>query len=246
MKICQFHILLLFVVTYFGCTGMKNITNEDPLFIGNEFIITDGTNQAKNIIRQAASRLQPKPNQRLLWMRPALARNNMLSDSAKKKKFWKNKIDDPVVLSQVQPYLAGQILQNRIYHNGFFQNTVGFDTLRIGKKRAKYLYQITLNDPHKIGSVVFPEPRDELSEKIDLSQEHSLLKAGDLYSLETIIKERIRIDHFLKDRGYLYFNPEFIYLQADSISEDHMVNIRVLVKPETPPESRTQIGRAHV
>jgi hypothetical protein len=101
---------------------MKNISSEDPLFIGNEFFITDSTNLAKHVIDQAASRLQPKPNQRFLWMRPALARYNMLSDSAKKKKFWKNKINEPVVLSQVQPYLAGQILQNRIYHNGFFQS----------------------------------------------------------------------------------------------------------------------------
>jgi outer membrane protein assembly factor BamA len=181
-------------------------------------------------------------------MRPALARYNMLSDSAKKKKFWKNKINEPVVLSQVQPYLAGQILQNRIYHNGFFQSTIDFDTIQIGGKRAKYLYQITLNDPYKIGSVVFKESQDDLNEKISISQENSLLKEGDLYSLETIKNERIRVDRFLKDRGYLYFNPEFIFLQADSISQDHMVNIRVLVKPETPPESRIpySIGKIYV
>lgn len=248
MKMCQFHVLLLFVVTYFGCTGMKNISTEDPLFIGNEFFITDSINLAKHVIDQAASQLQPKPNQRFLWMRPALARFNMLSDSAKKKKFWKNKINEPVVLSQVQPYLASQILQNRTYHNGFFQSTIDFDTIQIGEKRAKYLYQITLNDPYKIGSVVFKESKDDLSEKISISQEHSLLKAGDLYSLETIKNERIRVDRFLKDRGYLYFNPEFIFLQADSISQDHMVNIRVLVKPETPPESRIpySIGKIYV
>jgi len=248
MKLCQFHILPLLVTGLLGCTGMQNISSEDPLFIGNDFILSDGAQKAKGVIIETGQQIQPKPNNRFLWMRPALARYNMLSDSAKKKKFWKNKISEPIQLSQTRPSQGGKTLQNRIFHHGYFHNSVSFDTLRIGKKKAKYRYEITLNDPYRFGSVVFQDPKDDLTEKINSSQENSLLKTGDLYSLETIKKERVRIDKFLKDRGYIYFNPEFIFLQADSISEDHVVNIKVLVKPETPPESRIpySIGKIYL
>jgi outer membrane protein assembly factor BamA len=70
------------------------------------------------------------------------------------------------------------------------------------------------------------------------SKESSLLVPGDRYSLQTIKDERIRIDEFLKQQGYLYFNPEFILVQADTISEEYHVNLQILVKPDTPPESR--------
>lgn len=238
MERYQFYCCLVLIIASYGCAGLKNISSEDPLFIGNEFKLIDGGKKAKRYIREASNYIQPVPNGQLLWMRPALARNNMLSDSAKKKKFWKNKVEEPVQLSQTSPHKAGKSLQNRIFHEGFFGNSITFDTIRVGKKKAKYRYKITLNDPFRFGSIVFPEPKDDLTENIGLSQQSSLLKTGDLYSLETIKNERKRIDKFLKDRGYIYFNPDFIFLQADSISDDHVVNIKVLVKPETPPESR--------
>ena len=248
MKLCQFHICMLLVVGSFGCTGIKNISPEDPLFLGNKFVFIDGTPQAKRAVIQADNRMQPKPNNRFLWMRPALARFNMLSDSAKKKGFWKKKIAEPILLSQVQAYQASKIFQNRIFHNGYFHNSISYDTLRIGKKKGKYRYQITLNDPYKFGSITFPAPEDDLTEKISSSQKHSLLNTGTLYSLDIIKNERVRIDKYLKDHGYIYFNPEFIFMQADSVSESHVVNVRVLVKPETPPESRTPytIGKIYL
>ncbi len=222
-----------------GCTGTKNITSNDPLFLGNEYVLVDGNTTAKRAVQQADGRLQPKPNNRFLWMRPALARFNMISDSARQKKFWKSKIAKPVLLSQSQPGLNSRALQNRIYHNGFFHNTIGYDTLRINKKKAKYQYTITLKQPYRFGTIAFPTTDDSLSMKIARSQDETLLKNGEIYSLETIKNERTRISQFLKQHGYIYFNPEFIFLQADTVTEDHLVNVQIRVKANTPPESRT-------
>ncbi len=238
MKRYQFYCCLFLIITSYGCSGLKNISSENPLFIGNEFKLVDGGKKARRSIREATNQLQPVPNGQFLWTRPALASYNMLSDSGKTKKFWKNKIEEPVKLSHTQPHQASNTLVNRIFHEGFFNNSVTFDTIRIGKKKAKISYSITFNEPFRFGSIVFPEPDDDLTKNIGLSQQSSLLKTGDLYSLESIKNERKRIDNFLKEHGYIYFNPEFIFLEADSVSDDHLVNIKVLVKPDTPPESR--------
>jgi outer membrane protein insertion porin family len=71
-------------------------------------------------------------------MRPSMARNNMLSKKAKKKKFWKNKISEPVLLSQTNPAQVAVAIQNRLFHNGYFRSVVTYDTLLINDRKAKF------------------------------------------------------------------------------------------------------------
>ncbi|GJM30538.1 MAG: membrane protein [Cyclobacteriaceae bacterium] len=217
---------------------MKNITSENPLFLGNEVIIKKGNKKIRKVVSEAENKIPPRPNKKFLWMRPALARYNMLSDSARKRKFWRNKINPPVLLSETAPTSSARALSNRILHEGYFQNEVNFEPVKNGDKRVGYRFSVELNQPYLLGDITFPEPTDDLSARIYESKEQSLLKPGDLYSLPTIKEERVRIDQHLKDHGFLYFNPEFLLMQADSVSADHRVNITVVVKPSTPPESR--------
>lgn len=227
-----------FVLALTGCTGMKNISTTDPLYIGNKIHFTEVEAAKKKITPVIKNVLKPATNHKFLWMRPALARNNMLSDKSKKKKFWKSKISEPVLLSQTNPIQVAAAIQNRIYHQGYFQNSVTYDTLRPGHRKAKYNYSITLREPYRFESISFPAPTSDLAQKISASQPESLLKKGSIYTLETIKNERTRIDRNLKDKGYIFFNPEFITIKADSATGDHQIRADVTVKPETPPESR--------
>jgi outer membrane protein assembly factor BamA len=231
--------LVLAIPAIFGCTGLQNVTREDPLFIGNEYELIGGTSKDNRAINRADINLQPEPNSSFLWMRPALARYNMLSDSARNKKFWKRKVSEPVRISQVKPDQISRALNNRVYHRGYFHNQVTYDTIRVGNRKAKYLYTIEMNQGYRLGTIEFPGGDNHLSASIRESSENTLLQTGMIYSLETIIEERKRIDQYLKEHGYLYFNPEFIYVEADSVSEDFMVNLSLKVKPNIPPESRT-------
>jgi len=231
-----YRLILLFVVTLEGCTGMKNISTEDPLYVGHQIKFTARGDQRKKIIPIIRGVMKPEPNKTFLWMRPAVARNNMLSEKAKKKKFWKNKITGAVLLSQTSPSQVSAAIQNRIFHHGYFHNTVTFDTVRVGKRKAKYEYTITLGEPYRFESIVFPKPSTDLAKKIRSSE--SLLKKGEVYTLDAVKNERIRIDQNLKESGYLYFNPDFITVKADTVTGDHQVYAEVTVKPETPPESK--------
>jgi len=230
---------LLFIGSVIGCTGMKNITAEDPLFTGNEVTAKKAGRRITRVMEGAESKIQPRPNNKFLWMRPALARYNMLSDSARKKNFWKNKVNPPVLLSETDPVIAASTLRNRIQHEGYFENQTTYDTVKHGSTKAGYLFTVELNQPYLLGTISFPKPTDELSTRILEASEKTLLKPGDLYSLSTIKEERIRIDKYLKENGYLYFNPEFLLIQADSVTEDQQINLKMIVKPDTPPESRT-------
>src|SRR5688572_1995125 len=238
IRLHPYRLILLGALSLAGCTGMKNISSRNPLYVGHEIHFTDTKSANKKLTPIVKSVLRPLPNNTFLWMRPDVARYNMLSEKAKKKKFWKNKIAAPVLLSQTNPLQVSAAIQNRMFHQGYFQNTVTYDTVRVGNRKAKYKYTITLREPYRYETIIFPKPTNDLAQKIAATQSGSLLKAGDIYTLEAVKNERIRIDKNLKELGYIYFNPEFITIKADSVSGDHQVKTEVFVKPETPPESR--------
>lgn len=230
--------ILILVPALAGCSGMKNISSHDPFYTGHSIKFIGPASERKKLMPRVADVPRPEPNNQFLWMRPALARYNMLSDSGRTRKFWKNKITAPVLLSQTKPTQVSAALQNRIFHNGYFNNVVTFDTLHIGQRKAKYQYTITLHAPYRFDSIAYPKPVNDLTQKIQDSRTASLLKKGDIYSLETAKNERLRIDERLKENGYIFFNADFISIKADTVTGDHDIRAEVTVKPETPPESR--------
>src|SRR5688572_24729211 len=203
-------LILILALTLAGCTGMKDISSQDPLYLGHEIKFTVRGAEKKKLTSVINDVLTPEPNNKFLWMRPALARYNMISDTARRKKFWKNKISAPVLLSQTRQDRVFAAIENRMFHNGYFKNKISLDTFKVGQRKAKYRYTITLNEPYRFQSISFPEPNNELTQTIRGVQVGSLLKTGNTYTLESVKNERIRIDRYLKERGYFYFNPEFI------------------------------------
>ena len=170
-------------------------------------------------------------------MRPALARYQMISDSARVKKFWKKRIAEPVLLSGTKPKVVARAVENRVINNGYFKSSVRIDTVFKGKKKARLHYIVKYDDPYRIGSVTFPSTEDDLSQNIAALANNSLLNTGDIYSLTVVKNERNRIELGLKERGYINFNSEFLLMRADSVSEEQIINLTIVLKPTTPPES---------
>lgn len=230
-------LFFIFALALSSCTGLKNISSDDPLYIGHTIKFIPNNSRLKNLTT-LKSVLKPDPNPTFLWMRPALSRYNMLSEKKAKKKFWKNKITKPVLLSQTNGNKVAAAIHNRIFHEGYFQNTVAVDILQIGQRKAKLRYTITLGEPYRFASVTFPQPVSDITQKMTDHQHESFLKKGDIYTLDAVKNERARIDQHLSEVGYLSFNPEFIKVKADTVSSNHQINAEITIKPETPSESR--------
>jgi outer membrane protein assembly factor BamA len=67
------------------------------------------------------------------------------------------------------------------------------------------------------------------------AREKTLLKEGLPYNLDLIKGERDRIDKILTEKGYFYFRPDYIIVQADSSVGDHQVDLFVRLKYEEVP-----------
>ena len=130
------------------------------------------------------------------------------------------------------------LLQNFSENNGYFNTRTRADSTRAGKK-VKANYIIIPGKQYRIKSVKFPSDSSALGITIREIQDQSLLKIGQAYSLDIIKTERIRIDTRLKEKGFFYFNADYLKIQVDSTVAKHEVDLIVKVKDETPDAAKT-------
>ena len=192
-------------------------------------------NQLKAIVR-------PKPNSVFLGLRPKLYLYN-LAGTPKKEKGWrywlKNKVGEaPVLYSQVDLEYNKSVLQNFSENSGYFNATTSADSTRKGKK-ASATYLVKPAKQYKIKEVKFPLDSSVIAKAINNTKRRSLLKKEEGYSLERIKEERVRIDARLKEKGYFYFNPDYLKVQVDSTVADHQVDLIVKIKDEAPKLTET-------
>ena len=65
-------------------------------------------------------------------------------------------------------------------------------------------------------------------------KEKSFLKVGNTYDLDQIKNERTRIDVTLKERGFYFFNENYLLVQVDSTVANHEVDLILKIKNDIP------------
>lgn len=244
MRNNHFIYLIAIVLLLFSCSGTRKIPEGDLLYVGYK-IETNGDktskSQKKDIEDNLNDLIRPKPNRSILGMRPGIFFYNLAGDVKKEKGFrhWiKYKLGQkPVLFSEVDLAYNKKIIQNYVENKGFFNVKTVADSTRRGKK-AIANYDLTLNNQYKIKEVIYPNDSTTISEEIRKLKTESLLKIGDGYDLDNIKNERTRIDARLKEKGYYYFNENFLLIKVDSTVGKHEVDLILDIKKETPVKAK--------
>jgi outer membrane protein assembly factor BamA len=240
-------IILFFLVSMLlNCSGTRHVPEGDLLYIGHTIDVERGKESKKirkTIKSESDELIRPKPNKSILGMRPSIFFYNIF-DKVKKDKgfrYWvKYKLgQEPVLMSHVDLEYNRKVIQNYVENKGFFNAESKADSTRIGKK-SKANYSVELHNQYKIKKVVFPKDSILLSKEINKLKEESLLKVGEPYDLGNIKNERARIDAHLKERGFYYFNENYLLVQVDSTVANHEVDLIVKIKNDIPQKAKNQ------
>src|SRR5690606_12462349 len=108
----------------------------------------------------------------------------------------------------------------------------------INNRKATVTYTASPHIIYRIKSLTFDVDSSELGKAIKSTESGSLLQVDRPYNLDNIIAERERIDNELKNKGYYYFNPDYLITEVDSTSGDHQVELYVKIKEETPARAK--------
>ncbi|PIF33194.1 outer membrane protein assembly factor BamA [Flavobacterium sp. 9] len=235
--------LSLFFV--FGCSNTKYLPDGELLYTGGSVTVKDTITkkkERKELETELENLLRPKPNKQFLGLRPKLWIYNIAGQPKKDKgiRYWlRNKVGEPPVLfSKVDLDYNAAVLRNFTENRGYFKTRVSADST-VSNKRVTAEYTVEPKKRYIIKSVTFPDDSLAMSRLIARSSRRSLLKVGKPYDLDVIKAERERIDARLKEKGYYYFNPDYILAQVDSSKGDHEVKIRLVIKADTPPKALT-------
>ncbi|MBC7607628.1 MAG: BamA/TamA family outer membrane protein [Burkholderiales bacterium] len=235
-------LILLFLVS--SCSNTKYLAEGELLYVGPKIKVEGkevSKKERKSLKKEFTGLVRPKPNKKILGLRPKLYIYNLAGQPKKEKGFrsWlRNKVGEPPVLfSKVDLEFNKQVLQSYSENRGYFNTQIATDSTRKGKK-ATADFVINPGKQYKIKQVIFPSDSATLEKEIANTQQKSFLKTGEGYDLEKIKAERERIDANLKEIGYFYFNPDFIKVQVDSTVGNHQVDLLVKTKEETPLSAR--------
>lgn len=229
-----------------SCDTTRSLAEKELLYRGSKVIVMgDALEKAESKALTVFSEglIRPRPNTSVLGIPYKLIVHEALGGSGLSgQEGWyadlKSRIrskygEAPVLYSRVDPSFTSRLIQNELDNKGYFRARVAYDTLQSGKK-VKVVYIVKPGKVYRIGEVEFPGGDDLLERTIRGFQPSSLLKSEVPYSLDLVKAERLRIDGLLKEQGFYYFNPDQLLVQADSTVGDSRVNLKLIVKPETP------------
>jgi outer membrane protein insertion porin family len=234
-------IIIIFSLAATGCSSTKSVPANDRLYTGASVKVEGpvSSKQRKVLRNDLKGLTRPRPNSRFLGIPIKLNIYNMFQNSSG----FFGKIRDrfgepPVLLSELDLVKNEQVLDSHLENKGFFDAEVKGDTTVKGKK-ASASYVATTGNQYMLNTITFPDDTSLLYLTIAESSNNSLLRTNTPFDLDVIKAERVRIDAYLKERGFYYFSPEYIMIQADSNVGTHQVDLRVTIKPETPYTARS-------
>jgi outer membrane protein insertion porin family len=235
----------LFFTALVSCHESKYLTDTQTLYTANKTQVQSSVpmtkKEQKKWREEMRGYLRPKLNSKILGIRVKLWIYHIAGTTNKKKGFkhWlKYKVGEPPVLSG--PAILrnnAEVLQSHLENKGFFHDTV-IVTTSVKDKHLTATYLAEVGSRYRIGKIDYPDDSDLLSNRIDTLQRSSLLKRGDFYDFETIKAERARIDSRLKDRGFYYFNPDYLIVDLDSAVGNNRVDMFMRLKEEVPDPAR--------
>lgn len=232
-----------------SCSNTKYLNEGEMLYTGSKIKIESESLSRKdrNALRdELEESVIPKPNSSFLGLRPRLFFYNITKEPEKDKglRYWmKYRLgEEPVLLGDVDREFNRDIIVNYSENKGYFNADATYDTIAKSKK-AEIIYTLYPGNQYKINEVEFEKDSTLINEEIQKITRRSLLKPGNPFDLDVIKAERERIDRNLKERGFYYFSPENIIVQADStVTNDHKVDLNVKLKDNTPILAKQQFS----
>lgn len=233
------------LLTLNSCSNTKFLKEGQMLYTGAKIEIKNDTISKKeksNLKEALLDQLRPKPNSSFLGLRPRLYIYNITKEPKKQKGigYWlKYKIGEkPVLLGDVDREFNKKIIVNYSENKGYFNAKATSDTISKNKK-AQVIYTEKTGARYLISDVHFPYDSTQVNTEIQSITDKTLLKVGEPFDLDVIKTERNRIDTHLKNKGYYYFSPDNIIIQADStVLDKPRVELFVKLKDNTPAISK--------
>lgn len=223
-----------------GCSATKSVPDGAALYTGAKIDFGENEKLAtKKLTSDLYEVLVPEPNDRIAGL-PIRLYLYQFFDNGKEKGImpWlRDKLGQPPVLYKPDyPRQVEQLLENRLFNNGYFDGSVDSEITLAGKK-ASVLYRLQFDEPYRVASVSNRIDHSGIGPLVRAMPPSEVLRPGDVYTLGGLRAEAERIELYLKQKGYYYFSRDYLMFQVDSTHRDRTVDLRLKLREDAPPKN---------
>jgi outer membrane protein assembly factor BamA len=156
--------------------------------------------------------------------RPRTGRRQLIGE-------WLQEIGEPPVIydSMLSKKSATQ-LKMFLDSKGYFISSVQDSAHFKHNKRVTVYYKIKAAPPYTIHSVDYIIPDQMVKYYVDADTFNCLIKKGNNYDVDVLLKERERITNQLNNNGYYLFTKDYIHFKIDTSIANNQVNITLNIK----------------
>jgi outer membrane protein assembly factor BamA len=253
-----FHLIwtLSLTLLFGACNNKKHLAENETLYTGSDVKYVKNGDFKISLDLKAALEdvIYPEPNQQLFGIaRPKLWLYNVTKEPKKEKglRYWlKYKMGaKPVLMDETDPDRIEKLMVNRLFNNGHFKAKVNYKiNNKATKKTANVVYTVELEKAYQIDSIFYPHPNSQLETRINRMNVDKIIETGDDYSLESLKAERERISDLLRNEGFYYFEPNFLFFEVDTNLGNRKVNVYLNIKKNIKEEylSIKKLGEIYV
>ena len=235
-----------------GCTGTSHLREGERLYTGAKVKIKKGPEIGSTKLLKAdlnRALILPRPNKRILWMRPKLIIHNMFKNSRPNSfgSFVAGNLGEAPIL--YEPQTANrhrELLTERAANSGYFKVSITSKE-KPSRRKMTLEYEVTVKSPRElVDKVVYPPDSSLISRRIHAMRPEALVQPTQPYYLENLIVERQRLSDSLRNHGWYYFSPDNLLFEADTLNPPGDMKLTLRIKPTVGERERQQYRIANV
>lgn len=195
-------------------------------------MVKPDTLAARNLQSELQSVIIPQPNTTIFGF-PWKVWFNLKFQTDKEKGFkhWLSTTigKPPVLYDPAQTEQVIDLLENRAQSLGHF-NAQAESEVKETQKKVSVNYTVKARIPYRIDSLHINIRDSALRGRIVLMEPESKIRIGELFSLDDLKAERIRLEDSLREEGYYYFSAGNLEYFADTVGYSGERNVELLLK----------------
>jgi outer membrane protein assembly factor BamA len=218
-----------------SCSSTRSLKDGEHLLTKNKITVNGSKSDVATDELHALAK--PSPNKKFLGIAPFKLLMYTWGAGGKKetkfRKWLKEKVGERPNL--YEPIRSEQSASNMVQYmkkTGFFDASVDFNAGYHGRKekKARVQYTVTPGIPYTIRNIYYPIGDTLMQSIISSGIAESKIKSGKNFNAFDLDDERDRITDQLLQKGYYFFDRNFIYYDIDSALSCHCLDISVYVK----------------
>ena len=239
MRSCTFIFLTVIAALSCGCSNTRFLAEDQLLYTGIrkvEIIKEQNQKNTTPVKPYVLSTTSQKPNNSLFGKRVLLpvglwVYNYTDVDNSKKFKKWifKTFSKPPVLISDINPDLRAQKIENDLFDLGYFDTKAWarVDTSSRNSKKARISYHVQISSPYRYNRIEYDSARESIDTLVTTNNFNKLIAPGDQFNLEKLILARTGLSRQIQNRGFFFFNPDHIGLIADTALGNKQLNLLI-------------------